>query len=348
MMKIPIAELWNNLTNRTLLDARTPAEFDKGHIPRAINFPLFSNEEKVIVGTIYKQVSPEKALIKGLELVGPKMADFVKTAIQIAPNRKVMLHCWRGGKRSESLAWLLTLAAFDVITIEGGYKSYRAYIQEQFNHLSLQLIVLGGKTGSGKTAILQQLAAKGEQIIDLEALAAHKGSAFGWIGEPQQPKTERFENDLFEATRTLHPTKRIWVENESKGIGTVRIPDGFWNLMKSSPLINLEVPFDCRVNHLMDVYTHTNHEDLIASFQKIEKRIGNEMTKKAKEALEIGDFKTAAGIGLKYYDKLYSFGFDTNPSPSKYILEIPDNNYNQTADDLINFANNNIHSTHDS
>ncbi|NJN34457.1 MAG: tRNA 2-selenouridine(34) synthase MnmH, partial [Saprospiraceae bacterium] len=135
-----------------------------------------------------------------------------------------MLYCWRGGKRSGSMAWLLSFAGFDVATVAGGYKNYRNLVLQSFENQSLKLIILGGKTGSGKTQILKELEKKGEQIIDLEALAHHKGSAFGWIGEEKQPSSEQFENSLFEVIRKIDPTKRVWVENESRNIGTVFIP----------------------------------------------------------------------------------------------------------------------------
>jgi tRNA 2-selenouridine synthase len=200
--KIHPADLWQHLTDRVLIDVRSPAEFARAHIPNAHSLPLFNDEERAKVGTMYKQMSPEAALLKGLEIVGPKMSGFVKKAIKWSPDRKVIVHCWRGGKRSGSVAWLLKFAGFDVLTIEGGYKNYRQTVLQSFdNQLLKNMIILGGKTGSGKTYILKELEKRGEQIIDLEGLANHKGSAFGWIGENQQPTTEHFENLLHDALR---------------------------------------------------------------------------------------------------------------------------------------------------
>ncbi len=338
-MKIPASDLWMYKENRIIFDVRTPAEFAKGHIPSAINLPLFSDEERAVVGTIYKQANPEKAFIKGLELAGPKMAEYVKTALQAAPSRKIMVYCWRGGKRSGSMGWLLGFGGFDVQIIEGGYKAYRNYLLTAFEAKKLSIAIIGGRTGSGKSQILRELALKGEQILDLETLACHKGSAFGWIGEKTQPTIEHFENQLFEAVQSLDPARRVWIENESRGVGRVFIPDGLWNQMKQAPLFQLEVSFERRLDHILQVYTQTCKEDLVASFRKLEKKIGNEQMRAAILFLEQGDIKSAAAIALKYYDKLYNYGFENNQTPVKLIVETGNLDFSQIADHLIQLAN---------
>jgi tRNA 2-selenouridine synthase len=268
------------------------------------------------------------------------MSGFVKKAIKWAPNRKVIVHCWRGGKRSGSVAWLLKFAGFDVLTIEGGYKNYRQMVLQSFdNQLLKNIIILGGKTGSGKTYILKELEKRGEQIIDLEDLAHHKGSAFGWIGENPQSTTEQFENDLQEALRHIDPSRRVWVENESRQVGAVFIPEGFWLQFKNAPLVHIEVPFDLRVEHLVKVYSRTEKSDLTLSFEKIKKKLGFDQAKFAIEAVERDDFAAAAAIGLTYYDKAYNFGFDTNTAPQKHILNIDEYAPAETASKLIDFAN---------
>jgi tRNA 2-selenouridine synthase len=338
--KIQPADLWQHLSDRVLIDVRSPAEFARAHIPTAQSLPLFNDEERAKVGTIYKQTSPESALLKGLEIVGPKMSGFVKKAIKWSPNRKVIVHCWRGGKRSGSVAWLLKFAGFDVLTVEGGYKSYRQNVLQSFdNQLLKNIIVLGGKTGSGKTYVLKELEKRGEQIIDLEGIAHHKGSAFGWIGENVQPTTEQFENNLLETLRHIDPARRVWVENESRQVGAVFIPEGFWTQFKNAPLVHIEVPFDLRVEHLVKVYCTTEKADLAQSFEKIRKKLGFDQAKFAVEAVERGDYAAAAAIGLTYYDKAYNFGFDTNTAPQKHIVNIDNYNPSQTADTLIEFAN---------
>ena len=322
LKKVTIKEwLERKETDRKLLDVRTPAEFEKGHIPGAISFPLFSNEERVEVGTLYKQVSPESAFLKGLDFVGPKMSGFIKEALKISPEKKICLHCWRGGKRSGSLSWLLSMAGFDVKIIEGGYKAYRRNARLDITEQPYQFYILGGRTGCGKTAILNAIAQK-EQTIDLERLANHKGSAFGALGEPPQPSVEQFENDLFCQLKKQDISKRIWFENESKSIGRVFIPEEFWRKMKAAPLINVERSFEERVQILVEVYAGFDAVELSESFVKITKRLGGQHVKTALEALANDDFSTAAAIALRYYDKAYQYMLENNPSPEIRMLDV--------------------------
>jgi tRNA 2-selenouridine synthase len=298
-----------------LLDVRSPSEYAQGHIPGARSFPLFSDAERAEVGTLYKKKGKERAFERGLEIVGPKMADFVRQAAALAPERRVAVHCWRGGQRSGSMAWLLRQAGFEVATLAGGYKAYRQHLLEAFENMSLDLRVVGGRTGSGKTKILHALRDSGEQIIDLERLANHKGSAFGFIGEPAQPTVEQFENDLFDAMQALAPARRVWVENESRSVGRVYIPLGFWRRMKASPLFNVEIPESARIENLLQAYVLEDKKDLETAFLKISKKLGGQHLKMALEALAREDFATAARLALHYYDKTYQHGLDHNPSP---------------------------------
>jgi tRNA 2-selenouridine synthase len=225
-----------------LLDVRSPGEYSRGHIPGAISFPLFSDEERAVVGTIYKQQGKDEAVLEGLRIVGPKMAGFVEEAARLSPNKKVMLQCWRGGMRSASVAWLLQQAGFETRLIKGGYKSYRNEIHHYLNQ-AFPFIVITGPTGSKKTKILQALRDKGEQVIDLEALANHKGSAFGALGMAPQPSIEQFENLLHVELLAMDFSRRIWIEDESRKIGTVVVHEPFWKHIKSVPvlLVNLSI-----------------------------------------------------------------------------------------------------------
>ncbi len=312
---LPPAEFLTARAARVLLDVRSPGEYAQGHMPGAVSFPLFSDEERAQVGTFYKQKSKEAALELGLEIVGPKMAGFVRRAGELAPKRRLAVHCWRGGQRSGSMAWLLRQAGFDVVTLEGGYKNYRRHVLEGFGNWNLKIMVVGGRTGTGKTKILHALRDLGEQIIDLEKLAHHKGSAFGFIGETQQPTAEQFENDLFDALLGLDPARRVWIENESRSIGRVYIPVNFWAKMKNAPLLNIEIPEEARIQNLLTDYVFADKTDLETAFRKIDKKLGGQHLKAALEALEHGDFATAAQIALHYYDKTYQHCLDTNPSP---------------------------------
>lgn len=305
-MQIKPAAIWAS-DDQVIMDVRTPAEFAKGHIPNAINFPLFSDAEHRVVGTIYKQRGGAEALVKGLEFVGPKMSGFVTSAEQLALGRKILIHCWRGGKRSESMSWLLKFADQKVATLSGGYKAYRNFATESFLERSLKIRLLGGNTGCGKTEILQVLRSQGEQIIDLEGLANHKGSAFGALGEQTQPTTEQFENNLYETFRYIDPERSVWVENESRTIGSVSIPDGFWKQMKTAPLINLERPVSERVETIMRHYGNFSGEELKEAFSNIKKRLGGKNYQAAVLALDEKDLETAIEIALFYYDKAYQY-----------------------------------------
>ncbi|RYE06659.1 MAG: tRNA 2-selenouridine(34) synthase MnmH, partial [Sphingobacteriaceae bacterium] len=218
-----------------LADVRTPAEFAQGHVPGAFNLPLFDNEERVKVGTTYKQQSREEAILLGFDLTGNKWSGFIKDALKVSPQKKIAVHCWRGGMRSGAMAWALNLYGFEVYVIKGGYKNFRRWVLQQFEN-RYQLCVLGGMTGSGKTKILHQLKNLGEQVIDLEDLAQHQGSSYGTLGKLIQPTQEQFENNFALQLSTLNKNCRIWVEDESLTIGQRVIPNPFWHQMRNAVL----------------------------------------------------------------------------------------------------------------
>jgi tRNA 2-selenouridine synthase len=337
--KIGVEQLREALQERVLLDVRTPAEYAAGHIPAALNLPLFSDEERIVVGTLYKQQSPDKAFLKGLEYAGARMPQYVKQARQLAPQGKVVVHCWRGGQRSGSLAWLLAFSGMDVLILQGGYKAYRQYIHQQFEQTKLRLIVLGGQTGSAKTKTLHELAAQGEQIIDLEQIARHKGSAFGALGEETQPTVEQFENDLYAIFAQLDPERRVWIENENRGIGRVFMPQGFWEQFRQSPLLDVTIPFHERMEFLVQTYANFPEEELRTAFLTIERRLGGQNLKAALVALAEKDYQTAATIALRYYDKSYvhaNLKCDFHPI---WNLELAATSLPDRAKHLIQFAN---------
>jgi tRNA 2-selenouridine synthase len=298
--------------NVPVLDVRSPSEYAQGHIPSAVSFPLFSDAERAAVGTAYKQRSREAAFELGLEYVGPRMADFVRQARQLAApsSGRLAVHCWRGGQRSGSMAWLLRSAGMDVVTLVGGYKSYRQHVLAGFGQSGLQWRVVGGPTGSGKTKVLRAMAQLGAQVIDLEGLARHKGSAFGSIGETEQPTVEQFENDLHAALRGLDPSRPVWLENESRSIGRVYLPPDFWAQKKQAPVVNIHIPHAARVANLLADYSPDDTDLLRAAFKKIEKKLGGQHLRTALEALDQGDLATAAEVALVYYDKTYQHCLD--------------------------------------
>lgn len=287
-----------------LLDVRSPSEFAAGHIPGAQSFPLFSDQERALVGTCYKKQGRKAAVKKGLALVGPKMADFVAEAEQITEGENLRLYCWRGGMRSGSMAWLLRQYGFTVEVLEGGYKTYRRGLLSFFEQ-DLPLLILTGYTGSGKTVLLQALRQHGAQVVDLEALANHQGSSFGNQKSDGQPTTEQFQNLVFEAFRRLDLGRPIWIEDESLSIGKVNLPDPLFQQMKDKPRVLLEVPREQRIRYLVQDYGSVPTEKLAAATEAIQKRLGDEKTKQALEALQRHDLSTAADAILHYYDRQY-------------------------------------------
>ncbi len=307
-----------------MIDVRSPKEYAQGHIVGAYNMPLFSDEERAIVGTLYKQQGKEMALLKGLDFVGIKLSRFVKIAAKIAPDKKLLVHCWRGGMRSESVAMLLQYAGFEVNLLKGGYKAYRQYVLESFAQ-PYTLQVLGGKTGVGKTEILHELAKIGEQIIDLEGIACHKGSAFGHLAQAPQPTVEQFENDLLHELQTLDWQKKIWVESESRSIGRVFIPEGFWKKMEVAPFFLVEMPENVRIERLVKEYAAASPDEIVLCLDKISRKLGGVAYQQALAAFQESDFQTATQIVLQYYDKSYQHSRGKRQPKETFLLEMGEN-----------------------
>jgi len=302
--RIVIAELMKMQGSMPVVDVRTPAEFIQGHIPSAGNLPLFSNEERVLVGTTYKQKSREAAILLGFDLAGPKWSGFIRQALEMAPEKKITVHCWRGGMRSGAMAWALDLYGFEVYLLEGGYKSYRNWALQQFEQ-EYWLNVVGGKTGSGKTKILQRLRLLGEQVIDLEDLAQHRGSSYGTLNRLVQPSQEQFENTLAGQLNALDRQRKIWVEDESLNIGHRMIPKIFWQQIRNGLLFDLQVNLDQRVETLVEEYGSLDKEFLVECTDRIRKRLGTEQTKYAIAAIRDHRMADFIRLVLVYYDKTY-------------------------------------------
>lgn len=325
-----------------VIDVRSPGEFNHAHIPGAFNLPLFSDEERAIVGTAYKQENREKAIKHGLDFFGPKMKKMVedvegilsvrraiadengnKPELQYRKPNIVLLYCWRGGMRSGAVGWLLDLYGFKVYTLTGGYKKFRNYVLDTFK-LPFDLKILGGYTGSGKTEVIKELKRKGELVIDLEDLAKHKGSAFGNIGMPRQPTQEMFENILSRELRTLRYEPKsndrnsisqliikrspIWLEDESQRIGLINLPNDLWYTIRTSPIYFLDIPFEERLKHLVEEYGTLDKEKMIDAIVRIRERLGGLEAKRAIEFLEQDNPIESFRILLKYYDKWYTKG----------------------------------------
>jgi tRNA 2-selenouridine synthase len=319
-----------------IADVRSPSEFNFGHIPGAVNIPLFDDKERETVGTKFKKEGRLPAIIEGLKNTGPAMVSKLEQGLKIANKRKLLVHCWRGGMRSEAMAWLFSLGDLEVYILDGGYKSYRRYILESLSE-KRKMIVLGGMTGSSKTHILRYLKSAGQQILDLERLANHKGSAFGALGQPPQPTTEQFGNLLFNDWKQLNRELPFWVEDESRNIGSVFMPDTFYLNMQEMPDIVLEMDVKTRLPRLMEEYSTYPQESLKATVLKISKRLGGDKTRDAINAVETGDFAKAIEIVLYYYDKAYLFGL--RKKNSKNII------YVRTDSDDIEYNAMKVHET---
>jgi tRNA 2-selenouridine synthase len=311
VQKLPVLDFLNIAQSHLLIDVRSPSEYTQAHIPHAISIPLFTDEERKIVGTNYKQESRENAIKIGLDFFGPKMRSIVeqveKLLLQKNSNDKIVLvHCWRGGMRSAGVAWLLDLYGFKVYTLIGGYKAYRGFIVEQFER-QYNINIIGGYTGSGKTYLIQALKALGKNIIDLEAIANHKGSALGGIEMPAQPTQEMFENVLGTALSKIE-NDLVFIEDESQRIGNMILPNTFWQTMRKSPVVFLNIPFEERLNFLTTEYGNLPSKELVTATMRIQKRLGGLETKNCINFLLENNIKEAFRILLKYYDKHYLKG----------------------------------------
>jgi tRNA 2-selenouridine synthase len=301
------AELFlNEAGKRVILDVRSPAEYEKGHIPGAHSFPLFTDEERALVGTLYSKSGREAAYFAGLDIVGPKMSQFVKKALRLAPKHKILIHCWRGGMRSASMGWLLQSAGFDVMLLEGGYKKYRAYIRESFK-IPVKILVLSGMTGCGKTEILHEIKKLGAQMLDLEGIANHKGSVFGHLGQNPQPSTEQFENNLAHIWRTFDFSKPLWIEDESRNVGAVSIPDPLYALMSNATVIRIDFQKEYRVSRLVAEYAGINDEEIALNLQKIKDSLGHKNVQDLLLMLSSQEYEAFTYKILDYYDESYNY-----------------------------------------
>jgi len=357
VVKLNIDEFLSMASQHPVLDVRSPSEFLRAHLPGAYSLPLFSDEERKVVGTTYKKQSREAAIKIGLDYFGLKMKKMIETVEQVTGVRveshesnlkpkissnseshrddkegqTVLVYCWRGGMRSAGVAWLLDLYGFRVYTLSGGYKSFRGWVlnslQQEWNFK-----ILGGYTGSGKTKALNKLEESGESVIDLEALANHKGSAFGALGTPQ-PSQEMFENLLasklfektngnFELAHPLADSPSVWIEDESQRIGRLNVPQAIWERMRTQPVFFLDIPFKERLNFLIEEYGKLDKGDLASGITRIHKRLGGLESKTALNCLIDGDIPGCFSILLKYYDKLYWKGLQNRTNLEALLTKI--------------------------
>lgn len=333
--RIQIEEFLSLAQQHPVLDVRSPGEYAHACIPSAHSFPLFTDEERKVVGTSYKQQSREDAIKIGLDYFGPKMRAMVEEAERIASNNKtILVHCWRGGMRSAAIAWLLDLYGFKVYTLAGGYKAFRQWALRQFAR-PYNINILGGYTGSGKTIVLEEMARRKHQVVDLEGLANHKGSAFGALGRGAQPTQEMFENRLALALAKVKGDEPIWMEDESRRIGNLNIPADLWSTMRTSPVFFLDIPAEVRLQHILDEYGGFKKEDLVATIMRIRKRLGGLATRDAINHLLDDNVQDSFRILLRYYDKFYGHGLTNRENVSGLLTTIPSHEVNATANTTL-------------
>jgi len=289
-----------------VLDVRSPAEFHRGSIPGAESLPLFDDAERSRVGIAYHQSGRTAAIKIGLEIVGPKLRSLIERAEHLlgGSRRRIGLYCWRGGMRSNAVGWLLELYGFDVVTLRGGYKAFRRTVLETFAQ-PRPLVLISGLTGAGKTDVLAALARRGQATIDFEQLAAHRGSAFGSLGMPPQPTQQQFENMLALELWKHRAASRLWLEDESRWIGKLIIPQALWLQMQSAPILALDVPMERRLERLLRDYGSVPPTQLATCLHAIRQRLGAERYALALAALNRGDLAEVATIALAHYDKSY-------------------------------------------
>lgn len=330
-----------NTGDHLLLDARSESEFYHGRIPGAVNLPLLNDEQRKEVGITYKQKGRSEAVEKGFELVGGKFVEFIrqtKLLLQLqTTNHKpqtIFLYCWRGGMRSNIMSWVLETAGMRITVLNGGYKSYRRWALKQFE-IERQLIVLGGKTGSGKTFLLNELAKRGEQILDLEAFANHRGSAFGAIGNSPQPRQEHFENLIAYQLCKTNPELPLWVENESRKVGSLQIPNPLFDKMMNAPLIEVVVPDEERVQRILDEYGKFPIEDLRTNTIKLERSLGGALLKEALQLLDENNLSAWIKLMLTYYDKTYRYGLSLRNRELNFPVEVSYSEINVSLEKIV-------------
>lgn len=325
-----------------IIDVRSPGEYKEATIPGSINVPLFDNDERAEVGTLYKQQGKKEATDRGLEIFSAKLPAFIKTCTEIAGNKPIVVFCWRGGMRSKTAATLLDLIGLRVKRLSGGIKAYRTFTLKSLSDVQAfpPLLVINGKTGNGKTALLHLLENSGHATIDLEGLAGHRGSIFGHIGkEPSNQKT--FDYLLIEALMRHQSAPFILIEGESKRIGKVRLPDHFYEAKEKSQQLFVELPLSRRVMQILaDYQPSIHHEHLWSAFEKIKKRIHTPIAKDIKEAFEQKDYPLVVRLLLTYYyDPRYQHSTTVADHRSRtFTAEHIDEVFKQMSDYLDHFS----------
>ncbi|MDC0278630.1 tRNA 2-selenouridine(34) synthase MnmH [bacterium] len=295
-----------------IIDVRSPGEFEEGHLPGAVNVPLYNDVERKKIGTLYRHDGSEVATELGYSIAAEKFDSLVAKVRQVLTsgrfsedsNGEFVVHCWRGGLRSRGVAWLCKRNGLLPLVMEGGYKAYRRHSHSCLS-ISSNIILLSGPTGVGKTRLLKTLAEHGEEVLDLEGLACHRGSVFGGFPGVKQPTVEQFQNNLFGRWQCLDSTKPVWIEGESERIGRAVIPEPLFGQMRKAPMLYLNAERSARVEFLLKDYGEFDVADLRLKAQRIKKRLGGQRLKEALHAIDTANWEAFCELMIQYYDKYY-------------------------------------------
>jgi len=320
-----------------IIDVRTPAEFNEDHIPGAINCPVLSNEERIAVGTLYEQVSPFEARKVGAALVARNIAKHLQTRFCNHPKSwKPLIYCWRGGQRSGAMCIILNQVGWAAHKLEGGYKTYRHDVLDKLSVLptNLKLLVICGPTGSGKSRLLRTLAESGQQVLDLEVLAQHRGSVLGKWPDHSQPSQKWFESQLLQVLQNFDLTRPIYVEAESNKIGRITLPGALVTAMHNGKCLLLETAIDVRVAGLLEDYPHylNDSEMLISHLQALYRYHGAKLLEHWTALIHGGDFSgLVRELLTMHYDPSYLRATSTHYPHLVQALHIPLANLSENA-----------------
>lgn len=323
--------------NAILIDVRTPKEFTIDHVPNTVNIPVLLDEERVDVGTTYVQVSKEKAKELGVQYISKRLPEIFKQVQELSKKySKLIFMCARGGMRSSTIASLFSSLGYKTAKLSGGYKEYRSYIRSQIPDLNknFKYIVVHGKTGVGKTKVLNRMIDLGVSVMDLEKMAAHKGSFFGGLGEELPQSQKRFDGEVFEYLRTC-TTKYIVVESESKRIGNVYIPESVYQAMMAGTHLYIDTSIANRLDILMEDYTNVPMNQIKDCLLKVGRYVSKEKMKIYLDLLEEKKLRELSELLIKqYYDPLYSVSIEKH----EYALSFKYETIDECAEILAEFV----------
>lgn len=295
--------------NYPVLDVRSPGEYIDSHVPGALSLPLLDDKDRAEVGKTYKNLGREAAITLGYQLVNPRQRYILEKTQQLCGTATIGLYCARGGLRSGKMAEFLSENGYNVHVLKGGYKAYRKLILAEIAKFK-NIIILAGHTGCGKTEVLREMRNLGAQVLDLEGLANHKGSAFGALGQQEQPSTSQFQNSIFESLRNYSPEQPLWIENESLKIGRVCLPGELWENMGNAGGYEIILPVDERVKFILKEYGNFDTGSLVACIRNLARRLGDEDMRHLCQLTEAHDLEPVVRRLIAYYDKSYEHHID--------------------------------------